>query len=62
MKLNLFIDLFLVVQAYGAIAKKPLPNSKDWEIYLYIFSWEFCSLVPHVSLDPFWVDFAYGVR
>ena len=38
MKPNLFIDLFLVIQAYDAIAEKPLPNSKDWEIYLYIFS------------------------
>ena len=38
MKPNLFIDLFLVVQAYDVIAEQPLPNSKDWEIYLYIFS------------------------
>ena len=45
MKPNLFIDLFLVVLAYDAIAEKPLPNSKDWEMYLYIFFWEFCSLV-----------------
>ena len=37
MKPNLFIDLFLVVLAYDAIAEKPLPNSKDWEMYLYIF-------------------------
>lgn len=49
MKLNLFIDLFLVVQAYGAMAKKPLPRiQKDWEIYLYIFSWEFCSFGPYM--------------
>jgi len=63
MKPNLFIDLFLVVQAYDAIAEKPLPNSKDWEIYLYIFSWEFCSLVLTCkSLIHFELIFTYGVR
>lgn len=54
MKLNLFIDLFLVVQAYGAIAKKPLPNSKTGRFTSTFSPENFCSLVLTCkSFDPF---------